>query len=216
VDTEDDESFQRLAIPHLNLDIRPSAEPLLSDRSRIILDGVLRVIRRESAHRGLSTSRVVVTGHVSPEDDDAQLVVTQWVSVPASAAFDYWDDLAAAVDHWARTLPAAERQIAREDVAVAVRWDSDAGDVIARDWTGVTDRRDVHRRVLQELGKRNQQGIGSQLNDLRVLREVADYQRQPYEPDHQDWQHNWQVASAIAMRILSRYERLRIIPRVTI
>jgi hypothetical protein len=85
--------------------------------------------------------------------------------------------------------------------------------IVVRDWTGVEGRRNLHRRVLQALGERGQQGIGARLNDPRRLRDIADYQPVPADPEYADWQQNWLTADELARRLVRRLQQLGVVPK---
>jgi hypothetical protein len=79
--------------------------------------------------------------------------------------------------------------------------------LVIRDWVGLVGRDRVHHKILQVLGRRNQQGIGTLLNDLRRLREIADYQPIPEDPDARDWLNNWREAERIVGRLTPLLQR---------
>ena len=77
--------------------------------------------------------------------------------------------------------------------------------LIARQATGVVDRHDAHTKVLRELNQRSLGAAGSELDQLRKLREVADYELRPELARHRDWRANWLRAALLTERILKRF-----------
>ena len=69
--------------------------------------------------------------------------------------------------------------------------------------------RDVHREVIDSLKKKaGYTMVGNELDRLRKLRNTADYEFSPVDPDLRDWSHNWAVADRIVAGILPRLQRL--------
>jgi hypothetical protein len=84
--------------------------------------------------------------------------------------------------------------------------------LVIREWTGVHDQRTVHTSILQELGRRGQQGIGAKLYELRRRREAADYQPLPTDVALRDWAKNWQVVDEHATWLVNRLQHLSVLP----
>ncbi len=79
--------------------------------------------------------------------------------------------------------------------------------LVARDKTGVTEKRKIHRLVIEAIRKRKAyHSTADQLDALRRLRTVADYQLLPGQPTDRDWVRNWARADELANRVLPRLE----------
>jgi hypothetical protein len=77
--------------------------------------------------------------------------------------------------------------------------------LIARERTGTRGRKNVHQQVLNALRRRRAyRSTADQLDALRRLRVVADYQLLPEDSADRDWTHNWSRAQALVNRILPR------------
>lgn len=77
--------------------------------------------------------------------------------------------------------------------------------LVARGKTGITTKRDVHTQVIQALKRRRPyRGTAEQVDMLRRLRTVADYELIPQNPHNSDWTRNWSTAQAVAERVLAR------------
>lgn len=104
--------------------IDPSASPMLTDRMREILSSLLGLLGREARKRFLPVRKIEVRGFVDPEEDEGEIVVTQWVKVPQDTALAYWDRLGAPVEAWISSLPKRVAGIAADRLAIEVRWDT--------------------------------------------------------------------------------------------
>ncbi|TKJ30154.1 MAG: hypothetical protein CEE40_05775 [Chloroflexi bacterium B3_Chlor] len=81
--------------------------------------------------------------------------------------------------------------------------------LLARDRRGITGRDRVHVRTINAV--KSQAGYwatGCQLDDLRELRCVADYEVVPEKPQDRDWQVNWSRALNIVNHISPKLQRL--------
>ena len=79
--------------------------------------------------------------------------------------------------------------------------------LIARGKAGVTGRRDIHTRVINALKQRRKyRSTADQLDALRRLRAVADYQLLPDDPINRNWPGNWSRAHALVDRVLPRLQ----------
>ncbi len=82
--------------------------------------------------------------------------------------------------------------------------------LLARDRLGIPlTTSDVHSHVARVL--RGQPGCWKAAGDLRVLRalrNVADYQLMPDDPDDRDWEKNWASAERIVRRVLPKLQEL--------
>ena len=77
--------------------------------------------------------------------------------------------------------------------------------LVARDKTGVRDRRGVHQKVISAVKKRRGfRTTGDQLAKLKRLRGVADYDMLPPDPNERDWLQNWSQVRTLAPRVLSK------------
>ncbi len=79
--------------------------------------------------------------------------------------------------------------------------------LIARDKTGVKGTRNIHMRVIQAVRRRRgYRSTGDQLDALRRLRTIADYQLLPADPAYRDWVRNWSRAQVLILRILPKLQ----------
>ena len=82
--------------------------------------------------------------------------------------------------------------------------------LLAREKLGIPlTTADVHSHVARVL--RGQPGfwkVASDLRVLRALRNVADYQLMPDDPDDRDWSENWARAHRIVRRVLPKLQAL--------
>jgi hypothetical protein len=77
--------------------------------------------------------------------------------------------------------------------------------LLARAKARVHSGNQIHQLVIAELKKLpGYRPVGEQLDRLRRLRVIADYQMLPADPQVRDWQVNWAAAQAIARRVLPR------------
>ena len=80
--------------------------------------------------------------------------------------------------------------------------------LMARDKTGVTSTRAVHMEVIRAVRKRpGARATADQLDTLRRLRVIADYQLLPDDPAMRDWPSNWIKAQAADFEYLNKAER---------
>ena len=79
---------------------------------------------------------------------------------------------------------------------------------VARNQTQVHSRRDTHSKVINAVRTRNK-GVGDQLDNLKRLRQAADYDSIPQgRTISPDWQINWQRASQIAESLLPKLNKI--------
>lgn len=103
----------------------------------------------------------------------------------------------------ARELALLDREEARLRTAIGRAYY--ALFLIARERTGIRRRRNVHQRVIDAVrGRRGYRSTADQLDTLRRLRVVADYQLLPENSADRDWTRNWSRAQALVNRILPR------------
>jgi hypothetical protein len=77
----------------------------------------------------------------------------------------------------------------------------------ARDKTGVTSPRAVHTEVIRAVRKRpGHRALADQLDALRRLRVVADYQLLPDDPTMRDWPSNWVKVQTLVDHILPKLQ----------
>lgn len=102
------------------------------------------------------------------------------------------------------------RELAREDddearVRTAVARAYYAVFLVSREKAAIRGRRNVHERVIQAVKqRRGYRSTGDQLDALRRLRTVADYDLSPNDPDDRNWAQNWSRAQDITDRVLPR------------
>ncbi len=75
--------------------------------------------------------------------------------------------------------------------------------LLARDTTGVTATYGAHQAVITQLRQRDR-SAGDQLDALRHLRTVADYELRPRRIGERDWMRNWITAERIVSSLLSK------------
>lgn len=79
--------------------------------------------------------------------------------------------------------------------------------LIARDKTGVGRERHVRAEVIRAVKRRKAyRSTGDQLDALRRLRTVADYELLPPDPNDRNWVANWSRAESIVNRVLPRLQ----------
>ena len=79
--------------------------------------------------------------------------------------------------------------------------------LIARDKAGVTSTRAVHTEVIRTVRKRSgYRAVADQLDALRRLRVVADYQLLPDDPTMRDWPSNWMKVQTLVNHILPKLQ----------
>ncbi|MBI3248857.1 MAG: hypothetical protein HYZ50_20335 [Deltaproteobacteria bacterium] len=102
----------------------PSARPLLTDRvQRALQSFFLPFLDHEARRNGIPVSKIEIRGFSDPEEDTQEIVVSQWVKVPADMALDYWDQVGAAFECWLTTQPVAIAQLLQERMALEIRWE---------------------------------------------------------------------------------------------
>lgn len=101
----------------------PSALPLLTDRVQNALQSFRSFLAHEARRNGIPVSKIEVRGFSDPEEDTQEIVVSQWVKVPADMALDYWDQVGAAFECWLTTQPVAIAQLLQERMALEIRWE---------------------------------------------------------------------------------------------
>ena len=81
--------------------------------------------------------------------------------------------------------------------------------LIAREKTGVTDRKGVHKKVVKKLRRRRGYwATAEKLRSLFRLRTVADYELLPANPSDRNWPHNWSTTQDLVDNILPKLQAL--------
>jgi len=104
----------------------PSSRPLLTGPVRTALDGLISLLTQEAERKIVPVLKLDVRGFSDPEEDNHQIVVRQWVSLPAREAFLYWDSLGTAYEAWMRSAPEELMPVYTEQIAFEIRWSDDA------------------------------------------------------------------------------------------
>lgn len=81
--------------------------------------------------------------------------------------------------------------------------------LIAREKTGVVTTDNVHSAVMRELRSLGYRTIARQLQALKILRVVADYQLLPENPTQRNWKRNWSTTQAITKQILPKLRSMK-------
>lgn len=82
--------------------------------------------------------------------------------------------------------------------------------LIAREKTGVPDTAEgPHSAVRRALKQRGFRIIANKLEDLFMLRVVADYQLAPHDTSYEDWAANWSLAQQLAQDLLPKITGVR-------
>ena len=82
--------------------------------------------------------------------------------------------------------------------------------LIARDKLRIRARRDVHKKTINALKKRRGYlTTANQLDALKRLRLVADYELLPHNKADRNWIHNWSRVQALVNQVLPKLTRLR-------
>ena len=99
----------------------PSCRPLLTNPVQAALNGLIALLTQEAEQKIVPVLKMDVRGFSDPEEDSHQVVVRQWVDLPARAAFLYWDSLGPAYEAWMRSAPEELMPIYAEQIAFEVR-----------------------------------------------------------------------------------------------
>lgn len=103
----------------------PSCRPLLTSDVRVALDGLISLLAREAEQKAVPVLKMDVRGFSDPEEDSHQVVVRQWVKLPARQAFLYWDSLGPAYEAWMHSASKELMPIYTEQIAFEIRWSED-------------------------------------------------------------------------------------------
>lgn len=121
------EQVVRRALIHSNI-VQPdltyvNLKPIsLTDRERVVLDGLVEVIRIEAYWSAVRFESVQVARFDDPDEGSHAFVLTLKVPLPPRAAFMFWDDLGSRISRWAETLPHVYQDILDERFVVDVEW----------------------------------------------------------------------------------------------
>jgi hypothetical protein len=79
--------------------------------------------------------------------------------------------------------------------------------LVARGKAGIRGSQNVHSAVIKAVRRRpGYRAVADQLDALRRLRVVADYQLLPQDPNHRDWSQNWATVQVLVQRVLPRLQ----------
>ena len=104
----------------------PFCRSLLTSPVRAALDGLISLLAREAERNNVPVLKVDVRGFSDPEEGGNQVVVRQWVDLPAREAFRYWDSLGPAYEAWMHSAPEGLAAFYTEQIAFEIRWSEDA------------------------------------------------------------------------------------------
>ena len=77
--------------------------------------------------------------------------------------------------------------------------------LVVRDKTRVRARRYIHAAVITTVRRRSGfRATGDQLDSLRRLRTVADYELLPHRASDRDWERGWRIAEHLARHVLTK------------
>lgn len=101
-----------------------SCRSLLTDDVRPAVESLVSLLTHAAARQHIPVLRLDVRGFTDPEEENAQIVVRQWVRLTPPEALHYWDSLGPSYEAWLRScsdlMPDATEQVAFE-----VRWTED-------------------------------------------------------------------------------------------
>lgn len=103
--------------------VHPSAGAHITDKMRSLLGKLVPFLAMEAWRNYVVAPEVEISGFVDPEEGAVEVVVAQWVCLPAPSAMEYWDRLVVALEPWVQRLPDDLRRIATERLAIEVRWE---------------------------------------------------------------------------------------------
>ena len=102
-----------------------SCRPLLTDDLRAALESLISLLTRAAARQRVPVLRLDVCGFSDPEEDNAQVVVRQWVRLPPREALSYWDSLSPDYEAWLRSCVGLMPDAA-ERLTFEIRWTENA------------------------------------------------------------------------------------------
>jgi hypothetical protein len=86
------------------------------------INPIRTILKHAADRRGIDAQRVEVSRFTDPEESTEELVVTQYVNLPAEGALAYWDEVGAEVQRWISSLPPRDAELATRHIAVNIRW----------------------------------------------------------------------------------------------
>lgn len=107
----------------------PSCRPLLTSQVLAALDELIPLLMREAEQKNVPVLKVDVRSFYDPEEDSHQIVVRQWVKLPADQAFRYWDGLGPAYETWMHSAPEISVSLYADQIAFEVRWSEDENEL---------------------------------------------------------------------------------------
>lgn len=87
---------------------------------------MISLLARGAEQSSVPVIRIDVRGFFDPEEGAQQVVVRQWVDLPAREAFHYWDGLGPAYEAWMQSAPEDLASVYTEEIAFEIRWSEDA------------------------------------------------------------------------------------------
>lgn len=102
--------------------VDPSSHQFFSGTLRLLAGQVIGKIHEVALHNNIKVSKVELFGFTDPEENMSELVVIQWVEVPARHAIPYWDKLMEYIYSWVEILDPQKRQLFENQLAIEVRW----------------------------------------------------------------------------------------------
>lgn len=108
---------------------RASADPMLTDDVREVLEGFLKALADQAQRQGVPVTRLEVYG--TPDSDEAtgRVVVVQWVDLSPDEAMAHWDEAGDAIERWTAGLLPKQQEIALNLIALSVEWNDNAAAV---------------------------------------------------------------------------------------
>lgn len=103
----------------------PSCQSLLTGDIRAALDELTSLLIRSAAQQNVPVLKIDVRGFSDPDEDNAQVVVRQWVKLPPREALHYWDSLGPDYETWLRSYPEARQSTVTDQIAFEIRWTED-------------------------------------------------------------------------------------------
>ncbi len=103
----------------------PSCRPFLTAPVQAALGELIALLMRGAEQENVPVLKVDVRGFSDPEEDSHQVVVRQWVKLPAREAFGYWESLGPAYEAWMHSAPEELMPVYTDQVAFEVRWSED-------------------------------------------------------------------------------------------
>ncbi len=98
-----------------------SADPLLTAPVRALLDEFLSLLSQSPM------TRIEIHGFQDPEEESAQIIVRQWVSLSRGEASAYLNRVGQRVEAWMDTLSSDDKTLFLERIAFQLRRNDHAG-----------------------------------------------------------------------------------------